>query len=130
LLLRAAAGAALVLHGLEQLLLVRRGRHVGVPLGPGDRARRVGLRERAAAGRLFQLAAARGVEVGYFFTGVANNSTFTPPPHLPLLAELVRAVARIPDGRHREAVCDIARLIATARAADDERKQAAERRPT
>jgi hypothetical protein len=105
---------------------VRRGRHVGAALGPGDRARRVGLRERAAAGRLFQLAAARGVEVGYFFTGVANNSTFTPPPHLPLLAALARNVARIPTARQREAVCEFVRVLATARAADDEQTQTAE----
>ena len=81
---------------------------------------------RISAGRLFQLAAALGVDVGYFFAGVANASTFTPPPHLPQLTALARNFARIPTARQREAVCEFVRVLATARAADDKQTQTAE----
>ena len=78
-----------------------------------------------SAGRLFQIAAALGVDVAYFFAGVANASTFT-PPHLPQLTALVRNFARITNARQREAVCEVVRVMATARAADDEQTQTAE----
>ena len=81
---------------------------------------------RVSAARLYQMAEALGVAVGYFFTGVANNSTFTPPPHLPLMAALARHFARISNARQREAVCEIVRVMATARAADEEQTQTAE----
>jgi transcriptional regulator with XRE-family HTH domain len=81
---------------------------------------------RISAGRLFQIAEALDVNVAYFFTGVANDSTFTPPPHLPQLTAFSRNFARIPTARQREAVCEIVRVLATARAADDEQTQSAE----
>jgi transcriptional regulator with XRE-family HTH domain len=83
-----------------------------------------------SAGRLFQLAAALGVDVAYFFAGVANASTFAPPPHLPQLVALARNFARIRSAKQREAVCEIVRVMATARAADDQHMQSAESRPT
>ena len=76
---------------------------------------------RISAARLFQIAEALGVDVAYFFAGVANDSTFTPPPpHLPLLAALARNFARIPTTKQREAVCEIVRVMATGQEADEE----------
>src|SRR5215207_7472307 len=66
-------------------------------------------RNRISAGWLFQIAEALGVEVGYFYEGVASSAEFKPPPNLPQLAALARNVAHIPNARQREAVCEFVR---------------------
>ena len=67
---------------------------------------------RVAAGRLYTIAQALGVEVGYFFEGMEADRAFSPTPQQRLLLELARSFISMPSRRHQEAVCSLARALA------------------
>ena len=74
---------------------------------------------RIAVGRLHQLAQALGVDVAYFFAGLGGSKrSFTPQQRR--LLELTRSFTATADARHRTALCDLARTLATAEPAEDE----------
>ena len=67
---------------------------------------------RIAAGRLYRLAQALGVEVGYFFEGLGSDNALKATPQQRLLLELGRNFAAIPDRRHQDALCSLVRALA------------------
>ena len=67
---------------------------------------------RVAAGRLYSIAQALGVDVGYFFEGLQTADRFVPSPQQRMLLDLARNYLNIPDPRHREAVATLARALA------------------
>ena len=68
---------------------------------------------RVAGGRLYAIAQALGVEVGYFYEGIsAEADAFEPTPKQRLLLELTRSFSQIADRRQQEAVCSLARALA------------------
>jgi transcriptional regulator with XRE-family HTH domain len=67
---------------------------------------------RIAAGRLFAIAQALGVEIGYFFSGVEAGQAFRPTAQQRLLLELARSFINMPSRRHQEALCGLARALA------------------
>ncbi len=67
---------------------------------------------RIAAGRLYDVARALGVEVGYFFQGLDTNGDFQPTPQQRMLLELARSFISLPNRRHQEALCTLARVLA------------------
>ena len=67
---------------------------------------------RAAAGRLYSIARALGVDVGYFYERLQIGGGFAPSPSQRMLLELARNFLNIPDPRHREAVAVLARALA------------------
>ena len=66
---------------------------------------------RVAAGRLYSIARALGVEVGYFYEGQIGGGV-VPSPSQRMLLDLARNFLNIPDPRHREAVATLARAVA------------------
>jgi transcriptional regulator with XRE-family HTH domain len=66
---------------------------------------------RTAAGRLFQIAQALGVEVGYFFEGMAEVGKTEASPQQRMLLELAHSFVAISNRRHQEAVCNLARAL-------------------
>ncbi|WP_191060467.1 helix-turn-helix domain-containing protein [Geminicoccus harenae] len=68
---------------------------------------------RIAAGRLFQIAQALGVEVGFFFEGMTHSTGASPPPQQRMLLELARNFIAVPSRRHQEAICSLARALAS-----------------
>ena len=69
---------------------------------------------RIAAGRLYQVAQALGVEVTYFFDSAAGEKSFQPNPQQRMLLELARNFSAMPSRRHQDAICNLARLLAQA----------------
>lgn len=69
---------------------------------------------RIAAGRLFTIAKALGVDVSYFFDGMSEESSFRPSPQQRMLLELARNFISLPSRRHQEALCSLARALANA----------------
>jgi transcriptional regulator with XRE-family HTH domain len=67
---------------------------------------------RVAAGRLYQIAQALGVEVGYFFEGLRSDNAFKATPQQRLLLELGRNFIGIPMRKHQDAICSLARALA------------------
>ena len=67
---------------------------------------------RIAAGRLFTIAQALGVEVSYFFEGMETESAFKPTQQQRMLLELARNFINMPSRKHQEAVCSLARALA------------------
>ena len=65
-----------------------------------------------AAGRLFTIAQALGVEVSYFFDGMDNERAFKPTPQQRMLLELARNFISMPSRKHQEAICNLARALA------------------
>ena len=69
---------------------------------------------RIAGGRLYAIARALGVEVSFFYEGMdAEAHAFEPNPKQRLLLELTRNFASITNRRQQEAVCDLARALAS-----------------
>ena len=66
---------------------------------------------RIAAGRLYAIAHVLGVEVNWFFEGIDIGRDFQPSPQQRLLLELARSFNALPDRRHQEAVCHLARAL-------------------
>jgi transcriptional regulator with XRE-family HTH domain len=70
---------------------------------------------RIASGRLFTIARALGVEVGYFFEDFdAEASALRPTPKQRLLLDLSRNFISITDRRQQEAICSLARALLTS----------------
>jgi transcriptional regulator with XRE-family HTH domain len=66
---------------------------------------------RIAAARLFTIAQALGVDVGYFFEGFDGERSFKPTPQQRALLDLTRSFINMPR-KHREAICSFARALA------------------
>jgi transcriptional regulator with XRE-family HTH domain len=66
---------------------------------------------RVAAGRLYNTAQALGVDVSYFFEGLGSDKTFSGTPQQRLLLELARTFISIPERRHQDAICSLARAL-------------------
>ena len=66
---------------------------------------------RIAAGRLFAIAQALGVEVSYFFSGIGDGNSFKPTPQQRMLLELARNFIAMPSRKHQDAVCSLARAL-------------------
>lgn len=74
---------------------------------------------RISAGRLYQIAQALGVEIGYFFEDIEPDRAAKPRPTemMPqqrMLLELARNFASIGNRRHQDAICNLARVLAAA----------------
>ena len=67
---------------------------------------------RVAAGRLYSIAQALGVEVSYFFEGIETADRFVPSPQQRMLLDLARNYLNIPVREHREAIVALARALA------------------
>lgn len=67
---------------------------------------------RIAAGRLFTIAQALGVDVGYFFEGLDGEQRFKPTPQQRMLLELARNFVSMPSRRYQDALCSLARALA------------------
>jgi transcriptional regulator with XRE-family HTH domain len=67
---------------------------------------------RIAAGRLYQLAQALDVDVGYFFEESGRNSAFSVTQQQRLLLKLARDFNAIPNRRHQEDLVSLARAMA------------------
>lgn len=67
---------------------------------------------RVAAGRLYNIAQALGVEINYFFEGLHSDNAFKATPQQRMLLELARNFISIPQRRHQEAMCALARALA------------------
>jgi transcriptional regulator with XRE-family HTH domain len=69
---------------------------------------------RVAAGRLHNIAQALGVDVSYFFEGLGSEKTFSATPQQRMLLELARNFVSIPERKHRDAICSLARALSGA----------------
>ncbi len=72
---------------------------------------------RISAGRLFPIAQALGVDIGYFFEDIEPDRGAKPKPTemMPqqrMLLELARNFASITNRRHQDAICNLARVLA------------------
>src|SRR3954453_6350666 len=76
---------------------------------------------RIAAGRLYAIAKALGVEVGFFYDGIggAQAGAFAPTAKQRRLLELSRSFGGITSQRQQEALCSLARALAGAELAAD-----------
>ena len=74
---------------------------------------------RVAAGRLYGIARALGVEVGYIYEGLQTGRGFVPSPSRRMLLDLARNFLNIPDPSRREAVATLARALAESENGDD-----------
>jgi transcriptional regulator with XRE-family HTH domain len=66
---------------------------------------------RVAAGRLYNIAQALGVDVGYFFEGLYSDKALRATPQQRMLLELARNFIGIPTRKHQEAICSLARAL-------------------
>ncbi len=66
---------------------------------------------RVAAGRLYHIAQALGVDVSYFFEGLNSDKAFKATPQQRMLLELARNFIGIPARKHQEAICSLARAL-------------------
>jgi transcriptional regulator with XRE-family HTH domain len=67
---------------------------------------------RTSASRLYQIAQALGVEISYFFEGLARGCAAEPNAQQRLLLELIRDFTAIPNRKLQEAFCAVARALA------------------
>ena len=75
---------------------------------------------RIAAGRLYTIAKALGVEVGFFYDGIgAEPDAFAPTSKQRRLLELSRSFGSITSQRQQEALCSLARALASAGVQDE-----------
>jgi transcriptional regulator with XRE-family HTH domain len=74
---------------------------------------------RVAAGRLYEVARALGVEVGYFYEGLQTGGSLVPSLSQRMLLDLAGNFLNIPDPSHREAVAALARALAESEDGDD-----------
>jgi transcriptional regulator with XRE-family HTH domain len=74
---------------------------------------------RVAAGRLYLIARALGVEVGYFYEGLQTAAVAIPTPEQRMLLEMVRDFPDIRDREHQAAVVYLARALAAGENGDD-----------
>jgi transcriptional regulator with XRE-family HTH domain len=74
---------------------------------------------RISAGRLYQIAQALGVEIGYFFEEVEPDRQSRPKqtelmPQQRMLLELARNFANIQNRKHQDALCNLARVLSSS----------------
>ena len=81
---------------------------------------------RIAAGRLFTIAQALGVDVSYFYEGQDKAFSFEPTPQQRMLLELARNFTALPSRKHQEAVCQLARAMSQVENGEDVTIEAAE----
>src|SRR3954447_21759112 len=75
---------------------------------------------RIAGGRLYTIAKALGVEVGFFYDGIgAEPGAFAPTTKQRRLLELSRSFGGITSQRQQEALCSLARALASAGVQDE-----------
>ena len=75
---------------------------------------------RIAGGRLYAIAQALGVEVSFFYEGIGSEAgAFEPTPKQRLLLELTRNFSNITSRRQQEAVCSLARALASFEGRDE-----------
>jgi len=67
---------------------------------------------RIAAGRLYTIAHALGVDVPFFFEGMNDDQEFKPTPHQRMLLELARNFVSLPNREHKEALSILVRTLA------------------
>lgn len=67
---------------------------------------------RVSAGRLYQLAKALKVDIGYFFDGLTATMPVEQPPQQRMLLELGRSFQKISSPTHRDALCRLASALA------------------
>lgn len=80
---------------------------------------------RISAGRLYEVAQALGVEVGWFFEGLAGGAAELNPRQR-LCLELARNFSGITNEKHQEALCQMARALAAEAVEVEQHAQAAE----
>jgi transcriptional regulator with XRE-family HTH domain len=68
---------------------------------------------RIAAGRLYTIAQVLGVDVGYFFEGLQGAGPSEPSPQQRVFLDLARNFRSIRKRKHQEAICLLARILAT-----------------
>jgi transcriptional regulator with XRE-family HTH domain len=73
---------------------------------------------RVSAGRLYRIAQALGAEAGYFFEGLAQQPLARKAPQQRLILELTRHFTRMSNSRHKEALCTLARVLASEQGPD------------
>ena len=74
---------------------------------------------RVAAGRLYHIAQALGVEVSYFFEGLQTAGRFVPSPQQRMLLDLARNYLNIPVPEHQKAIVALARALAEGENGDE-----------
>ena len=74
---------------------------------------------RVAAGRLYGIAQALGVEVSYFFEGLQTADRLVPSPQQRMLLELARTYLNIPAPEHQKAIVALARALAEGENGDE-----------
>jgi transcriptional regulator with XRE-family HTH domain len=74
---------------------------------------------RVAAGRLYRIAQALGVEVSYFFEGLETAGEFMPSSQQRMLLNLVHNYLNIPVREHQKAIVALARTLAEGENGDE-----------
>lgn len=74
---------------------------------------------RIAAGRLYLIAQVLGVDVGYFFEGLDTDAHGGPAPQQRAFLDLARNFSNIRTRRHQEAICLLARVLASVETASE-----------
>ncbi len=77
---------------------------------------------RIAAGRLYTIAQALGVDVGWFFEGLESEQRFKPTPQQRMLLELARNFVAMPNRKYQDAICALARALAEGGEGEEEAK--------
>ena len=67
---------------------------------------------RVTSGRLYEIAQALDVSVGYFFEGIGRDNRFMPTQQQRLLLKLARDFIAIPNRRYQEKLVSLARALA------------------
>ncbi len=75
---------------------------------------------RIAAGRLYTIAHALGVDVTFFFEGMDGDKEFKPTLQQRMLLGLAHNFISLPSRKHQEALCSLARALANAGEAPEE----------
>ena len=68
---------------------------------------------RVSAGRLFEIAHALSAPITYFFEGIGEEGPRPILPHQRTLLEITRNIAEIGNEKHREAISQLARALAS-----------------
>jgi transcriptional regulator with XRE-family HTH domain len=66
---------------------------------------------RVAAGRLYNIAQALGVDVSYFFESLGSDKASSVTAQQRMLLELARNFISISERRHQDAICSLARAL-------------------
>ncbi|HEX6259160.1 MAG TPA: helix-turn-helix transcriptional regulator [Woeseiaceae bacterium] len=74
---------------------------------------------RIAAGRLYTIAQALGVDVGYFYEGLQVAPSSAPSPQQRVFLDLARNFRNIRTQKHQEAICLLTRILANVEHASE-----------